>query len=208
MAMAEKRKKIILAESIPAKFIEEVEYDSIATLKWRTLSGEYLENLETYLQNMLENNIKAKNHEYKFVVSADSQRVGKHIVYVIAIVVLNEGHGGRAFYLREKEEIEGFIPLHKDVNKKVHDLKMQNVMRRRLWNECVKSVKCAIWLDKILENYGFKVNEIHSDISKNKKYKSSELAKAITGYVEASGYVNVLKPDAWAASSIANWKTK
>lgn len=200
----EKQKSLILKNSSRDNYIETSEYFEIDTLEWKTLNGINIKNLRTYLESCLDKN----SDNVKFIVSCDSQRIGKKIIYVTMIVFLTIGNGGRGFFIRELEEIENYVSLSEDNDKKSRTLKMQNIMRRRLWNECLKSVKCAVWLDKILSKYNLKVCEIHSDINTNKKYKSSELVQAIHGYVESCGYINILKPDAWAASSVANFKTK
>ena len=46
--------------------------------------------------------------------------------------------------------------------------------------------------------------EIHLDINKNKKYGSNVALKAATGYIQSMGYKCYLKPDATAASTVAD----
>jgi predicted RNase H-related nuclease YkuK (DUF458 family) len=195
--------------TIVNSFIESVEYDTIDTLNWHSLSGNKIENLRNNIEEKLNNtDVFCDSSKFKFIVSCDSQRVGKRVNYVTTIVFLKVGYGGIVYYLKEIDDIPNFVSRYKDNDKAKRRLNMQSIMRRRLWNECLKSVKCAVWLDKILEKYSLSVSEIHSDVNTDKRYKSSELMQAVNGYIESAGYISILKPNAWAASSVANIKTK
>ena len=101
-------------------------------------------------------------------------------------------------------------PSQQDVDRRKQDKikRIQAIIQRRLWNECVKAVKCALWLDTVIEEYGLRVEEIHEDINSNKKYRSNDMLKAIVGYIEAVGFKPIIKPNAWVASTIADSKTK
>ena len=50
--------------------------------------------------------------------------------------------------------------------------------------------------------------EVHIDIGKGVKNKTSSLVNLIKGWVRGSGFCVRIKPNSWASSSIADWHTK
>ena len=187
--------------------INDANNEQISSLAWLTLNGERIENIVEVLKQNIEKWLKTFDKDkLKFIVSCDSQRHGGRIVYVTTIVFIRKGFGGQGYYVREFSSIPGYNECEHNTKEK-HKL-VQSTIQRRLWNECVKAVKCALWLDTILAKYDLHVEEIHEDINSNKKFKSNDMLKAIVGYIEAVGYKPVIKPDAWVASTIADSKTK
>lgn len=187
--------------------INDANNEQISLLNWLTLNGEKIENIKKVIENDIEKCLKTFDKDkLKFIVSCDSQRHGGRIVYVTTVVFIRKGFGGQGYYIREFSSIPKYNECEHNTKEK-HKL-VQSIIQRRLWNECVKSVKCALWLDTILEKYDLHVEEIHEDINSNKKFKSSDMLKAIVGYIESVGYKPVIKPDAWVASTIADSKTK
>lgn len=160
--------------------------------------------LETHIESLL---TKTEKKNIKLITACDSQRRGAKITYVTVIIVLNIGFGGNAFYLKEIEDCSDYLYKNtKDRNERL--IKVKSLIQKRLWNETLKAVECAMWVDELLCKYNIKVSEVHADINTNKKFKSSELSKAIIGYIDACGFIPKVKPDAWGASGIANIKTK
>ena len=187
--------------------INDATNEQIPRLKWLTLNGNIVENIEDDIRNNIElwSNLIGKDR-LKFIVSCDSQRHGNKVIYVTAIIFLRCGHGGNAYYLKENTEIPNF--LNKFESKDIRIKQIQSYARNRIWNECLKAIACAKWLDQILLDFHLKVKEIHSDINISKKYLSNELLSAINGYILSQEYIPVIKPDAWGASKIADSKTK
>ncbi len=188
--------------------INDANNDEIPKLNWMNLNGDKVENILVDINNQIDKWSKIYDKsKFEFIVSCDSQRHGNKIIYVTTIVFLRIGSGGSAYYLKEYETIP-YSTDKPDKNSAKQRDKVQALIKRRLWNECVKAVKCALWLDTILMPLNLKVIEIHEDINSNKKYKSNDMLKAIVGYIEAVGYKPIIKPNAWVASTIANSKTK
>lgn len=182
--------------------------NSLFLHNWKCLNGKSVENLELKLceniEALLKTNVSKSN--IKIVTACDSQRRKNSVIYVTVIIVLNIHHGGFGFYLKE---IENYNQLFATATKQETRREIiKSLINKRLWNETSKAIQCALSVNSILNKYGLKVTEIHADINKNKKYKSAELYKAITGYIDACGFIPKVKPDAWGASSIANEKTK
>ena len=49
---------------------------------------------------------------------------------------------------------------------------------------------------------------VHADIASNPKNKSYRIAKVAQNYITGMGFLSAVKPDAWAAASIADKLTK
>lgn len=175
---------------------------------WKCLNGKPIDNLELKLceniEALLKTNVDKSN--LKIITACDSQRRKNNVIYVTVIVVLNVHHGGFGFYLRETEDYSKLFLNATKLETRREIIK--SLINKRLWNETSKAVQCALAVNSVINKYNLKVSEIHADVNKNKKYKSAELCKAITGYIDACGFIPKVKPDAWGASSIANEKTK
>ena len=204
--MSKRIKNVNLIDS--TKAIENLSDNDISTLNWKTLTGEDISNVcERIKSDIKKYQIMGYNKsDFKFIVSCDSQRHGNKVIYVTAIIFLRCGHGGNAYYLKENTEIPNF--LNKFESKDIRIKQIQSYARNRIWNECLKAIACAKWLDQVLLDFNMKVKEIHSDINISKKYLSNELLSAINGYILSQEYIPVIKPDAWGASKIADSKTK
>lgn len=120
-------------------------------------------------------------------VGADSQQTGKFTEYVVVIVLLQKGKGGRAFYARER------VPRIKS-------------LRERLMKEVWMSVNVGLELNAhIPETIGL---TIHVDANPNLKFKSSQYVKELASMVVGQGFKTLLKPESWAASHLADHVVK
>ena len=122
---------------------------------------------------------------FRIIIGTDSQNFSDtKMVSVIAVVC--EGHGGIFFYKVHRK------PLIKDVRTKLHV-------------ETNESLEIASKLVEILEQpeyeelYLNSLFSIHIDEGKTK-----ELIPELVGWIKACGYDCSIKPDSFAASSIAD----
>ena len=127
---------------------------------------------------------------FRIIIGTDSQNFSDtKMVSVIAVVC--EGHGGIFFYKVHRE------PLIKDVRTKLHV-------------ETNESLEIASKLVEILEQpeyeelYLNSLFSIHIDAGKSDKGKTKELIPELVGWIKACGYDCSIKPDSFAASSIAD----
>ncbi len=128
---------------------------------------------------------------YKLIVGTDSHPHFKEqwTCFVSAIIIHRVGKGARYYY-------------NKNNIKKVKN------MRQRIFYEASLSLELAGELCKYLKKYGqddMKV-EIHVDIGTHGATK--ELVKEVTGMIIGSGFNAKIKPDACAASKVADKYTK
>lgn len=137
--------------------------------------------------NYIRSNCKT-SEGFNFVVGTDSQNYSDTKM-VVVIAVQNVGHGGIFFYdiLRIK--------------------RMSNI-RQKLFYETNLSLKYANKLIPEVEKYCREMNFdhvnfcIHVDVGK--KGKTNQLIPELVAWVKACGYDCKIKPDSFAASSIAD----
>lgn len=130
-------------------------------------------------------------HEYNLIVGTDSQPGIDQAIFVTAIVIYRVGNGGRYFYHKEKTEL------------KVG-------MKQRIFYEVSRSLDIASKLTAFLareeeldENLSV---QIHVDVGN--KGPTNTIIKEVVGMVVGSGYEAMIKPDSYAASSVADKHTK
>jgi len=129
--------------------------------------------------------------KYRLIVGTDSNGVNgnKSAVFVTAIIVHRVGRGGRYFW------------------KKVNEGKIYHTLRDRIYQEVVLSVQCARDILSQLEplmktsepSYDF---QIHIDVGQNGPTR--EMIKEVVGMVRGNGFEAMIKPNSYAASSIAD----
>lgn len=137
-----------------------------------------------------------KQSDYEITVGTDSQNF--HDTKMVEVVAIHrKGRGGTYFYNIE------FIPRITNLKQKINE-------------ETSRSLIIANDLLESLENYLLERNtllddlnvsfQIHCDIGKTGK--TNILIKEITSWVTSQGYVCLIKPDSYAASSVANKYSK
>jgi len=154
---------------------------------WKRFNGEDIGDLsETILSDIT----TADTDDLEFYIGGDSQSSMNKVKFTVAIIMVKKGKGGRGYY------------------KNVVSPQSTMTLQQRLFMETFKAVKVALWLNPILESIGYKVNEIHTDLNPNPNYPSYEMVHTCLGYIKGMGFEGKAKPHSWAASSVADYKTK
>ncbi len=154
---------------------------------WKRLSG--IEITDTLEQTLLSDISNSSETNLKFYIGCDSQfRRGK-VVYGVVLVVLREGKGGSGYYQR----------IHK---------RGRITTQQRLFQETYYAVKLATRINPLLESIGYNIKEIHTDLNPNPDYPSYQMIQQCLGFIKGMGFEGKVKPDSWAASSVADIKTK
>ncbi len=130
-------------------------------------------------------------HAYKLIIGTDSQPNDPSSSFVTAIVIYRVGHGGRFFYHRRKVKTKGGF-------------------KQRIFYEVSCSLEVASKITRMLSeetelDEDIEV-EIHVDVGKNGP--TSTIIKEVVGMVVGSGYEALIKPEAYAASSVADKYTR
>ena len=162
--------------------------------------------LEGYFYNPSRGNLKLKgvireilgyisespDKFYNIIVGCDSSS-GLETHFPVAIVILRVGEGGRFFLKRIKYPSRKFYNFH-----------------QRVLEEVLLSCELALSLREILEkeiktvsqipNYQFRY--IHADVGENGATK--DMIKEVTGLIRGNGFEPKIKPEAYAASVVAD----
>lgn len=149
--------------------------------------------LPEVLGEMVEYMKEKSQKSYEVIVGCDSSAV-EEPTFPVVIVILRKGEGGRFFLKRVK------YPTPKKFYN-IHD---------RILEEVLLSCQLALWLrenfeSKVLAQKGnlmYKFEYIHADVGQNGVTK--DMVKEITGLIRGNGFVPQIKPDSFAASSVAD----
>jgi len=148
---------------------------------WRAYDGRRKINLEEYVRDRRDNNF--------FFIGTDSRNYSKKRSCVFTSVLIaytKEHHGGSAV-------------IHRNV------VPFMESLRQRLIMEAMRSLEVAWWLTKIIPKEN--VIGIHLDVNQNLKFKSGQYKNELVGLIVSQGFKALVKPDAWAASCVADSRT-
>jgi len=148
---------------------------------WKT-GTDTLTNFDN-IKNIISSHIEKNG---KIIIGSDSMLTNEKIIFVnaICLIGINSPHHCKYFYKRYIE----------------HDQSNKNLIVRLL-NETVTSIKIA---NEIKEDFKNAQIEIHLDVNNNSKFLSNKYASSVIGYITGSGYDYKIKPDAFAASWLAD----
>jgi predicted RNase H-related nuclease YkuK (DUF458 family) len=133
-------------------------------------------------------------YHHKIIIGTDSQTVAKKTVVVVALCIVSDMPGFEKIFYYSKEKVDKFKDLHS-----------------RVAYETQKSIEVANSLKQyttsLLDNLNI---AIHLDVSSDKsKEKTSRYSNGLISLVRACDYPHVeVKPNSWAASSVAHKYTK
>jgi len=146
---------------------------------------EALEEIVAYMR-------EKRERVYEIIVGCDSSAT-EDPTFPVVIVVLRKGEGGR-FFLRR---------VHYPAPRKFYN------RHERVLEEVLLSCQLALWLR---ENFGVRVQKepdlqynfqyIHADIGENGITR--DMIKEVTGLIRGNGFEPKIKPESFAASSVAD----
>ena len=139
------------------------------------------EVVTTIVEEMEEN----PKDRYEVLVGTDSSSGSEQVDFVSAIVLHRLGKGGRYFWTRKRERR---IPS----------------LHQKIWREALLSFELAQrLLESLTEFSSLQFNlEIHVDIGENGRTK--KMIDEVVGMIIGSGFAVRIKPQAYAASSVAD----
>ncbi len=118
-------------------------------------------------------------------VGCDSHYVGGKYLFAVVIAVHIPRSGGFFYFTRKKR------------NEKA----LRDIMYR-LMEETRMSIDVACLIRSII-GYDRKI-DVHLDINTNSKFASFPVLQPASSWVKSMGFTAVAKPDAWAASGLAD----
>ncbi len=124
----------------------------------------------------------------KVIVGSDSHPENHHGVrFVTAIALVKEGRGGIYFWMP-----------------RYYNFSM--ALDQRMIEEAWLSVDCAMQLRDRLGHDNPQI-EIHADVSSRADARSFSSLSQVKGLITGSGFVGIVKPDAFVASKVADRHT-
>jgi uncharacterized protein len=144
---------------------------------------------EEVLQKIAQEIALFPNNEFVLTVGTDSHSHSK--TKIVSVIALHRvGNGGKFFY---STEYLGRI----------------NDIRYKVYQETLRSIDMAKRITEFLIETELNLSVvIHVDIGENKKGKTYNLIKEISGWVQAEGFEIRYKPESSTASTIADRLTK
>ena len=153
---------------------------------WRTGTREEIDYND--IMDILRRVEKYANH--LIIIGTDSVKLNEKFIFTNTICILNKNgdHDRRYFYNRKKVKDDSYYDLSK-----------------RLLKETSESIEIAMFLKSFLNYPNI---EVHVDINKDEKHKSSKFKNVLIGYVTGCGFDCKIKPESFVASSIADNHTR
>ena len=126
----------------------------------------------------------------KVVIGTDSMLTNNKFIFVNAICLIGKesNHHGKFFFSRYASKDEA--------NKN---------LLVRLLKETTDSIELA---NKVKDKYPKANIEIHMDVNPSSKFLSGKYSSTVIGYILGCGYDYKIKPDAYAASAVADRHTR
>ena len=134
---------------------------------------------------------ESPENAYEIVVGCDSS-ANEDPTFPLVIVVLRKGEGGR-FFLRRIHYQRKFYNIHD-----------------RILQEVLLSCELALWLREHFaarvktagQNFHYQFQYIHADVGENGITK--DMIKEVIGLIRGNGFEPKIKPESFAASSVAD----
>jgi predicted RNase H-related nuclease YkuK (DUF458 family) len=133
-----------------------------------------------------------KDYEWEVAIGTDSQIRGRYFRFISVICLYRKGKGG-FYYYKTTSVPRRFFPV--------------NNQKMRMFDEVGKSINLALEVEKFLGGLAKPVIHIDASIPKNGAFTSS-FSEQLKGYVLASGYSCMLKPESYVANCIADRHSK
>ena len=154
--------------------------------KWVTGSGQIV-SFEEIVDIILEH----RDNNGKISVGTDSFIKKQDCIFSLAICLYGaDGHNGGRYFIKRT-----------NIDKRRYPNLLQRILA-----EVQKSVEFSL---KLLELIPVLDIEIHLDISDSHKNNgTSKFAEMLTGYAKGAGFNYKIKPDAYAATSVADKHSK
>jgi len=152
------------------------EWPPFVEWKWRSYDGKKKVEVEDFV---------TEHTGDLFFIGTDSQNYSKKstCVFTTVLIAYKMHHGGS-------------IITHK------HKSSYMDSLRQRLLMEAMLSLEVGWFLDQRIKKES--LIGIHLDVNQSLKYKSGQYKDELVGLIMAQGFNCLIKPDAWAASSVAD----
>ncbi|OGZ57480.1 MAG: hypothetical protein A3F94_00605 [Candidatus Spechtbacteria bacterium RIFCSPLOWO2_12_FULL_38_22] len=143
--------------------------------------GEMLQDIRSYVD-------EAPAYNYRVIVGTDSEGYGE-VVYATAVVVHRVGNGARAYICKNR-----IYTPHRVLRDKIYN---ESMLSLALAQKLVPFLADMLGKEFVQSNFA-----IHSDIGNSGDTR--EMIKEVIGMVTGYGFQVEIKPESYAASSVAD----
>ena len=124
------------------------------------------------------------NNSYEIHVGCDSHKIGNQYVFAVVIAGYIQRRGGTFFFHRKRSK----------------DIQLSN-MKVRL----MKEVELALDIARQIEgHFPERRITVHLDLNPKPEFASYRVLSSAVSWVRSCGYDTLVKPNAWASSSLAD----
>ncbi|SHK34250.1 ribonuclease H-like YkuK family protein [Desulforamulus aeronauticus] len=155
--------------------------DFISPSRGKMSFEEMLEDILAYIKGL-------PCSSYRLVVGTDSQ-VRRETCFVTAVIVHRLGKGARYYY-------------RKEIQRKIKSL------RQKIFLETSLSLELGDKITTYFSRGGIAETQVEIHIDVGQQGETKELIREVVGMVTGSGFEAKIKPDSFAASSVADRHTK
>jgi len=157
-------------------------------IRWKSKSVRWLDpdSNPTSMNHILDS--LCNNHSYEIHVGCDSHKIGNQYIFAVVIAGYIQRRGGTFFFYRKRSK----------------DAQLSN-MKVRL----MKEVELALDIAQQIESHFPKRKiTVHLDLNPRPEFASYRVLSSAVSWVKSCGYNALVKPNAWASSSLADYFAK
>lgn len=164
-------------------------YDPVETWVWRSFSGPQIMDFNEFV-----NNYKT----WEFFIGTDSQCYSRSKICVFTTVLIahNPYRGGAVIRYTDRR---AFVPFEALSSKLIAETQRSIEVCKRLEEKLIE-------LSDENNDYSKNIVGVSIDVNKDNIHASGKYKETLVGMVVGHGYRAFIKPDAWAASSVADSK--
>lgn len=175
-------------------------------MKWIRHHKVIEESIVDYLEKLFDEQL-ANNRILNVSIGTDSQKITGTLYKFATVIVITttEDLGGGVIVGRGGMIISATYN-HDFMKKEVEGRKRdKELVNERMVFEVGKSIEVATEVAELLDLYEIPL-AIHADINPNPKHESNKALQSAVGYILGMGYDFKIKPESYAASTIADKK--
>jgi predicted RNase H-related nuclease YkuK (DUF458 family) len=175
-------------------------------MEWKRNNKIIEGNIVDYLEKLFDEQL-ANNRILNVSIGTDSQKITGTLYKFATVIVITTtedlgggvivGRGGMIVYATYNYDF-----MKKEIDGKKRDKELVN---ERMVFEVGKSIEVATQVAELLDLYEIPL-AIHADINPNPKHESNKALQSAVGYILGMGYDFKIKPEAYAASTVADNK--
>ena len=169
------------------------------TPKWRRFDGTVIDgDIKEAIMERLDEERENGYNIKQICIGTDSKLIRGKAVFVTAILFVRDRKGAFSFYFKEGMQ---------DYRTKGTAKTDKKFIKRRMLDEAQRTIDITYNLMDVFDLYDIDF-EVHLDMNSSDRHSSFLALKETMGYVNGMGWKCVVKPDSFAATSVADRRAK